>query len=291
MTWFNGGRWAAFDTETTAPDPTEARLVTACVAFVGGGQPTEVMSWVVDAGVDVPAEAAAIHGYTTERVRAEGKPLADVLPEIVGYLVTAVAAGLPLVAFNACYDNTVLDRETRRAGMTPFADDLDGAIVLDPFVLDKKVDRYRPGRRTLETCCQVYDVRLDAAHDSTFDALAAGRVLYRIGQRTQMRPDEIRSLYADRRYPDEFPRAFRALGAMSLDELHAAQVGWYAEQAEGLGRYWAQCAEEKRIQARDADPGSEARQIAEQEAAELDAKVDGLRFEWPVQPVSEEVPA
>lgn len=40
MTWHTG-RLAAFDLETTSPNPDDARIVTACVAFVGGGLGTQ----------------------------------------------------------------------------------------------------------------------------------------------------------------------------------------------------------------------------------------------------------
>lgn len=289
MTWFDPAqRWLCWDTETTAPDPTEARLVTVCVAFVGGGEPPEVMSWVVDAGVDVPDEAAAVHGFTTERVRAEGKPIGDVLPEIVGYLSGAVAAGVPLVAFNACYDNTVMAAETVRLGLDPLADVLADAVVLDPFVIDKRIDRYRPGKRTLEAACEVYKVKLDAAHDSEFDALAAGRVLYRIGQRCQMTPGQIRAAYAERRYPNEFVKAFAALGAMSLSELHEAQKAWYREQAEGLAAYWRREANEllhRADQAAHYDGDGDTDGLR-REAEELFARADGVDTSWPLRVVA-----
>lgn len=291
MTWFDGSRWCAFDTETTGKDPHEARLVTACVAFVGGGEPPEVMSWVADAGVDVPDEAAQVHGYTTDRVQAEGKPLVDVLPDVVGHLTAATAAGIPLVAFNAAYDNTVLDRETRRLGLVPFADTLTHAVVLDPLVIDKRVDRYRKGSRKLADCCTHYQVVLDGAHDAAYDALAAARVLYRIGQRATMPTRKVRALYADRRYPDSVARMFADLGGMTAAELHTAQVGWYAEQAVGLATYWRGQANERVHQAGlDCPPGDsglgvdERREVLRQEAAELREQADGVSTHWPVRP-------
>lgn len=294
VTWFDPAqRWCTWDTETHSPIPTEARLVTACVAFVGGGEPTEVMSWVADAGVEIPDGAAEIHGYTTERVRAEGKPIADVLPEIVGYLAGAVTAGLPLVAYNGVYDNTVLNCETVRLGLDPFADVLAKAVVFDPFTIDKHIDRYRPGKRTLTAACETYDVRLDGAHDSTFDALAAARVLYRIGQRSQMPADKVLDLYADRRYPRNFVKSFAALGAMSATELHEAQQGWYREQAEGLATYWLREAAGKQTDAGlDFPPGDETltvderREVLLRDAEELRQRAESVNTSWPIQAVS-----
>lgn len=290
MTWFDPTqRWATWDTETHSPNPLEARLVTACVAFVGGGEPTEVMSWVVDAGVEIPDEAAEIHGYTTERVRAEGKPIADVLPEIVGYLAGAVTAGLPLVAFNSVYDNSVLNAETARAGLDPFADVLANAVVFDPLVIDKHVDRYRPGKRTLTAACETYSVKLDGAHDSTFDALAAARVLYKLGQRSQMPSADVRRLYADRRYPDNLVRGFAALGQMDARELHNSQIGWYRESSEGLAAHWRRQAGEKLAEADRAveeyGANDEGAATVRAEAEELLARADSVSTSWPLQPV------
>lgn len=288
MTWFDGSRWCAFDTETTAPDPAGARLVTACVAFIGGGRAKKVVSWVVDAGVDVPTEAAEIHGYTTERVRAEGKPIADVLPEIVDLLATAVADGLPLVAYNAVYDNTVLNCETARLGLPPFADVLDSAVVLDPFVVDKHTDRYRKGKRTLTAACEHFGVRLDGAHDAEADALAAARVMWRIGYRSRQDAAEVRRLYADRRFPDELVRAFAALGAMSGRDLHDAQAVWYREQSESFAAYLRREAGEKRGEAGRAVDGDEFNLAADLrvEAEALLARADSVSTVWPLQPVA-----
>ncbi len=289
MTGWHKQRLCVWDLETTAPDPEEARIVTATVAMVGGGQPTEIASWVADPGVEIPEGAAAVHGYTTERVRAEGKPLADVLPEIVGMLTVAVAAGLPLIAYNAVYDNTVLDRETRRFGLDPFAAVLANARVIDPLCLDKKLDRYRKGSRTLSSTAEHYGVEMGEAHTSDADSLATARIAYVIGQRSQMTFEQLTRLYADRRFPDRIARDWQAFGRLTLDEVHAGQVGWYAEQSRSLGEYWARAAEEKRVQAdRDDPPGDdglgpdERRQVLLDEAAELEQRISTLRTEWPL---------
>ncbi|MGX1116352.1 DNA polymerase III epsilon subunit-like protein [Streptomyces ambofaciens] len=169
-------RMAAFDLETTAADPEQARIVTACVVQVGGGQPPQPATWVADPGVDIPDEAANIHGYTTERARAEGRPAAEVVEEITAALGQVLAHGIPIVAMNARYDLTVLDRECRRHGLETLLDRyVDSMIwpVIDPFVIDKHVDRYRRGSRTLTALCEHYKVKLDGAHDSAADAIAA----------------------------------------------------------------------------------------------------------------------
>jgi DNA polymerase-3 subunit epsilon len=210
MSW-HLGRMAGFDIESTGVDPLTARIVTACIVQVGGQQPTTVANWLTNVdGVEIPAEAAAVHGISTEQARAKGVPLREAVAEILAGLTQVILAGVPIVAMNARYDVTLLDREAERFGLDP----LPAGPVVDPFVIDKEVDRYRAGRRNLGALCDHYGVRLDAAHSADADALAACRVAWR--QAT--------------RYPQ--------LAAMTLDELHTAQVGWAAEQAASLQEYF-----------------------------------------------------
>src|SRR4051794_3644780 len=61
MSWQHG-RLVAFDIETTGVRPTVDRIVTAAVAVVGGGLPSEHHDWLVDPGVEIPAGATAVHG-------------------------------------------------------------------------------------------------------------------------------------------------------------------------------------------------------------------------------------
>ncbi|MBP8536117.1 exonuclease domain-containing protein [Streptomyces sp. MK37H] len=211
MSW-HLGRMCGYDLETTSADPETARIVTACVVQVGGNQPAQTANWLSDVdGEEIPAEAAKIHGITTERARAEGTDLREVVETLLAALSQVVLSGVPIVAMNARYDVTVLDREARRYGMTPLTDRLSGDLrVVDPYVIDKQMDRYRKGKRTLTHLCQHYQVRLDGAHSADADAIAACRVAWRQGQR------------------------YERLAAMSLDELHTAQVEWAAAQAADL---------------------------------------------------------
>ncbi|MFG2900933.1 3'-5' exonuclease [Streptomyces zaomyceticus] len=205
MSW-HLDRMCGFDLETTGVDVEVDRIVTATVVQCGGGQPVVPVNWLADPGIDIPEGAAKVHGISTEKARAEGKPAAEVVADILAALGQVIASGIPIVAMNARYDLTLLDREAARYGLPPLPD----GPVIDPLVLDKHVDRYRRGKRTLTALCDHYEVPLDAAHTSDADAIAACRVAWRIGA---TRP---------------------ALAALSLEELHTAQVGWAAEQAAGL---------------------------------------------------------
>lgn len=213
MSW-HLGRLCGFDLETTGVDPETDRIVTACVVECGGGPGTESLTWLADPGVEIPEGAAKIHGVTTERARAEGRPAAEVVEEVVTCLAESVGAGRPVVAMNAAFDLTMLDREARRHGLKTLTDIVgDQLRVIDPKVLDKHISRRR-GQRRLVDLCQHYEVPIDGAHAADADAIAACRVVWRIGQR----------------------RA--ELAALPLDELHRQQIAWAAEQAESLAAYF-----------------------------------------------------
>ncbi|WP_157002841.1 exonuclease domain-containing protein [Agromyces laixinhei] len=205
-----GARWAdtlaVFDLETTGIDVDTCRIVTAHVGVLGAsGEVLEQREWLVDPGVEIPTAASLIHGVSTERARLEGQAAPGAVAEIIGAVTDAAARGLPIVAYNAAYDLTILDREAARYGLAPLP--APGAVI-DPLVIDKAVDKYRRGKRTLSAAAEHYGVVLDDAHDAGADAVAAGRVAQAIA------------------------RAYPQLAATAVAELHARQVDWSREQAE-----------------------------------------------------------
>lgn len=202
---------AVFDLETTGVDVRTARIVTACVALLDAtGAVVSRRDWLADPGVEIPEGAAAIHGITTERARAEGRPAPDVVAEIVAELRAHLDTGVPLVVYNAPYDLSLLRFEAERHGVTPLTNP---HPVIDPLVIDKAVDRYRKGKRTLEAASTHYGVVLDGAHDAGVDAIAAGHVARAIGA------------------------AHAAALPTSLAELHTAQAAWHDQQADSFESY------------------------------------------------------
>lgn len=252
-----------FDVESTAPDPFVARIVQAAVAAVGGGEPTDARSWIVNPGVEIPEEATAVHGITTERAQAEGLDAREGLEQILAELVRHLApGGIPLVIFNARYDMTVLAAECRRHGIElPEAIRL--ARVVDPMVADKQLDRYRksyPGKmtpeeaaaagvassRTLGGMCEVYADRfhrrsgkpkptlLVDAHDAVADTIAVCRLAFMVGgsgeviRRVRNRQEAIERAQLVR----EWERVRR-----DLDLLHEAQTRWTLVERDRFAAY------------------------------------------------------
>ncbi|GAA4793560.1 3'-5' exonuclease [Streptomyces ziwulingensis] len=217
--WYEGPL-AAFDTETTGVDVETDRIVSAAVVVQDApGLKPRVIRWLVNPGVEVPGSATAVHGLSEERLRHVGRWPAPVMYEIAEALAEQARVGRPLVVMNAPFDLTLLDRELRRHRASPL-DRWLGHLplyVLDPRVLDKHLDRYRKGRRTLTDLCGHYGVPLEGAHDAAADARAALEVARAVGYK-----------FAGR------------LERLSAQELHGRQAVWHAAQARGLQSWFAQ---------------------------------------------------
>ena len=108
---------ATFDLETTGIDPKTARIVTASLVLVSpDGEVLRAGEWLADPGVEIPEQASAIHGITTEYAREHGKPAQQVAYEVAMALGGLFADGIPVIAFNAAYDFSVLHFELARYG-------------------------------------------------------------------------------------------------------------------------------------------------------------------------------
>ncbi len=218
MTWHRGP-FCVLDTETTGVDVETDRIVTAAVVDVlpPGSEPTSrTKVWLINPGVDIPEAATAVHGITTEHAREHGQDPAVALGEIAGRVCIALRRGIPLVAMNAPFDLTLLDRELMRHNLGGLAQRLGGydqvRPVLDPYVIDKQVDKYRKRKRTLTALCEHYQVELTEAHAADGDALGAVRVLWRMAQ-------------------------IHVLTRWQPDELHDYQIEWRAEQSKSFAAY------------------------------------------------------
>ncbi|MFE0701341.1 3'-5' exonuclease [Streptomyces sp. NPDC058872] len=210
MAW-HGKPLVGFDLETTGTDPLEARIVTASIIGFHDGRVVRQRDWLADPGIHIPEQASAIHGISSERAAAEGRPVREVADEIARTLTDYWAQGVPVVAYNASFDLTLLAAELRRHGLPSLEERLDGVgigPVIDPYTIDRAVDRYRRGKRTLEAVCEEYGVLLETAHQAAADALAAVRVAVAIAER--------------------HPR----VAELEPAELHRRQIGWYRAWAE-----------------------------------------------------------
>jgi DNA polymerase-3 subunit epsilon len=223
------GLLGSYDCETTGRDPLTARLVSAAFVTSDGGR----HDFLVDPGVEIPPETTAVHGITTEHARAHGSAPRDALERIAALLAGHLSGGHPLVVFNAPYDLTLLEVELERHGLRPLSQRV-GRIepVIDPLVIDKAVDRFRKGKRNLESQCAHYGVRIEGAHDAAVDAVAALEVAKALAVR----------------YPE--------VGGATPGELHLRQAAWKAAAEEEFAAY-----RQSKGEAYQAEPGWPVRHL------------------------------
>lgn len=279
-------RALCLDTESTGVNVDTDRVVTAYAAIVEDGVPVYERRWLIAVDIDIPAEAQAVHGVSTAHAQENGIPAAQGVKEIAGAVRFALTKGFPIIAFNVAFDASILNAECTRVGLGSLTEFCGGDIwpVIDPFCIDKGVDRFRAGSRKLTNVAAHYGVPLgDDAHDAGADAIAAARVAYRLAARSVLPEAQLRGMYSHRKYPDKLVAAWLGLGRMSLADLHIAQVEWFAEQAKGLSAHWMKEANQYRAVADRDETSDEDRAIALQEAAELDAKVASITCEWPIR--------
>lgn len=214
---------AVFDIESTGVDVETARIVTAFFGVLDAeGNVIEAHNWMVRPdGYEIPEEATAVHGVSTEQALAEGADEYGALRQIYVAIITkCVDENIPVTGHNLAYDFTVLDRNIQRhepgsngAGVEDFFQQ--GLVVLDSLVIDKHIDPYRKGKRTLITAAEHYGVELseEEAHGAQADAIASGRIIQAM----------LRQGLAD----EYGPKA-----------LHEAQKEWKREQAASLEKYF-----------------------------------------------------
>ena len=195
---FDASRMLAFDLETTSANPKQARIVTSALVRIDG-RDVQKVEHLADPGIEIPQEATNVHGITTEKARAEGRPHEEVLKDTVEAIKTAWEDGLTLIVYNAAFDLTVLRSLTGDFTVT--------GPVYDPYVIDRVSDKWRKGKRTLGAVCEHYGVELGNAHEATADALAAARVAWKQVRQhypnlAQMEENELMEFQAVKWYED-----------------------------------------------------------------------------------------
>lgn len=195
---FDASRMLAFDLETTSANPKEARIVTSALVRIDG-RDVQKIEHLADPGIEIPQEATNVHGITTEKARAEGRPHEVVLKDTVEAIKAAWEDGLTLIVYNAAFDLTVLRSLTGDFTVT--------GPVYDPYVIDRVSDKWRKGKRTLGAVCEHYGVELGNAHEATADALAAARVAWKQVRQhypnlAQMEENELMEFQAVKWYED-----------------------------------------------------------------------------------------
>lgn len=212
MGW-SEGPFMGFDTETTGVKPAIDRIVTAACVEWRHGQ-TREQTWLADPGVPIPEPAQQVHGISTEYAREHGRPLEQVVTEVAQVLEACGQAQIPVVIYNASFDLPLLDHHLERLGLPIMRERVEFLPIIDPLVLDRALDRYRKGKRTLGALAEFYQVR---GEDNLHDALVDVRQTIAV----------LRALCA----------AYPQLEQMDLRQLQDYQRDQYREWAQHFNQY------------------------------------------------------
>ncbi|MDA8033586.1 MAG: exonuclease domain-containing protein [Actinomycetota bacterium] len=205
--WWHG-QLLGIDLETTGVRRHGDVPVSFALVRVAAGRVVERRLALVDPERPIPPAATAVHGITTERARRDGLPLRAAVELLAEELLEAADRGVPVVGMNLAYDLSLVDHQLRACTGTGLAEAGWRGPALDVLVLDRHLDRRRPGGRRLVHLCEHYGVALTAAHEAGADAEAAVLVLLALC--------------------DRFP----VLTATGLAELTEQQAAWHRAWVE-----------------------------------------------------------
>lgn len=261
--WYQSDTVRSLDFEATGIDPTQERAVTAAIVDIHPGRRPEVIHWTIDPGIDVPAEAVAVHGYTRERVldlvggegqalrigegKSEQMPAEAALGEIAGLVAMAMHREIPLVVANAPYDLTLLEAELDRNGIDSLASRPSGIRgVVDPMVIEKQYDTYRktcykaPGCDHQAGVVNCSGCRGGKGHQCG-GCGAPDRKLESLGRHYGVSLVDAHDAAADAlaaaRLAVRLGGLWSQISRWKLETLHRNQIGWRQTQMDGL-RAW-----------------------------------------------------
>ena len=206
---------AGFDLETTGFSGREDHIVQ--FSFQTWDDSRCISNYTDYVNPGIPITNSEIHGVTNEMVAFADNEVNSVLL-IDSLLRESYNNHIPVVIMNAQFDVTFYRDVMSRLGLTP----ADKYCVIDPFVIDRHFDKYRPGKRTLKDIAGVYGVPIadpsrtqgksDSFHDAGYDVAISIEVA------------------------QEMIRRYGLDG--SFLELHTLQEKWHFEQQKSLYEYF-----------------------------------------------------
>lgn len=210
-------RQLTIDVEATGVNAKEDSIVTLFVGIMEDtGEFSQKHEFLFNPGVEIPQAAIDVHGLTNEHVQENGihpDNHVEVLKKIRSIIIDNVRDyNLPVVIYNAPYDTTIINSTLVRNGLDPIA--WNDMFVIDPFVIDKAVDKYRPGARSLTNVAINYGVEVDETktHDAAYDCYLTGKIVLALANNPM-------------------------ISTMSRSALQKSQAAWKIEQAASLQSY------------------------------------------------------
>jgi len=184
MKWINQYQYAVIDTETTGVDTQTARILNLAVRLYDGKNLVNIRSYWCLPGVEIPAEAVAVHGITEEKLlQHNAQPFEAYAPELAKLLHDRVLVGYNLLGYDlplllAEFDRCVLAGEAlEHVTDLRFKDH-----VIDGLPWVWALDRYVRGKgrhkltNTLLRWGRITAKEAEAAHDAVADAAFAWQI-------------------------------------------------------------------------------------------------------------------
>lgn len=164
--------FAALDFETTGLDPAKHEILSAGLVCLRENRIdlSSAVHYFVSPALPVPEASVVIHRITDDHA-AQGRPLREVLPQLL-----ALLAGRVLIAHHASIEQQFLDAACQRLYQTQFLSRVCDTEVLLKRSLDQRFQQYQPRELRLHALRRRYGLPQYRAHDALSDALAAAEL-------------------------------------------------------------------------------------------------------------------
>ena len=171
---FMDQEWVIIDVETDGLAAPIHVLEIAAQRMRGWEKTGEIFLRLVNHGIDIPAKASGIHGYTREILERDGFPPGEVYDALRDYV-----GGMPLVAYNLQFDwDKVLVPEWERLGIRPIGERGFCALELTRRLLGS----IPAGNFKLQTLRRYFQLPERAAHSADGDVLATADLITQVLQ-------------------------------------------------------------------------------------------------------------
>lgn len=163
-----------FDTETTGLNLGKDSIISASLVLRDRGRKKDkAFNFLINPSAPIDPKASEVNGFTQEFVEKNGGEQKEEIEKIARAILLAQQKGIPLVAYNAKFDVSMLKGDLKKVGREDLADKLSEISVLDPLIIDRELS-HRPGKRRLEDAMSWWGIPPRGKyHDAQIDTQAA----------------------------------------------------------------------------------------------------------------------
>ena len=159
----------AIDVETTGLLVEYDQIIEIGAVKAIPGEPLDVFSALISITTSIPAAAVRITGITDEQLVAEGRPLCEVLPELLSFV-----GDLPVVSHNVSFDMSFLRAACERCGLPPMTNHCEDTLAMSRRWINE-VENYKLG-----TLLAYFNLPFENTHRSREDCLGALRLYQKL---------------------------------------------------------------------------------------------------------------